>query len=149
MGRELEEYIIQIFKKFNPYIPDMMLMGMKSERFSTASELIRRTDYIEKDFFQFMEVWFDNWLETSYKPWKKIRNENPETIWARYKDMDYGEDFQEIRELNRFARLAIEAFDDKKNYFLKCNVPKRSKKNVLGSEEVNGTGQTSGTEVRG
>jgi hypothetical protein len=120
-----------VWAKFEVYIPDMVKIGIHENRIADKIDYLKRFDFLEDDHVAFMEVWFENWLEKGYKPWKKIRSENPESTWNNYKLFDYGEEFTEIRELNKAARAAIEMFYcDKKNFFLKTNVPKRSKNEV-------------------
>ena len=125
--------IKDLFIKFALIVPDLMKMGFKDGRLATSDDYINK-DYITEDYFAFMERWLDNWIEMYHKPWLKIRKENPEDIWNRYELMEYGDDFQEIRVMNELAKNAIKAFNVKNNHFLKCNIPKKPKKQRMEEE---------------
>jgi len=62
---------------------------------------------------------------TTIKAWWKIRLEHPEDYWKRAKLMHWGEEFVEIRELNKVSRTIRESWFHRRNILVR---QKREKK---------------------
>lgn len=98
--------------------------GVKIKRVHSLTDLVLKMDDLHINRIKSSQTWFKGFVDTFIKPWKRIRSENTEAIWDGYERQGYGNEFPEIKELNRCNKAVKLNWKNRHNILLKEKKPK-------------------------
>jgi hypothetical protein len=84
--------------------------GISIKRLPKNEKLLEELENIPLNKMRHGKHWITNFVKTVLNPYKKIRAENTEEYWEKAKMMKWGNEFTEIRELNKAKKLILESW---------------------------------------
>lgn len=98
--------------------------GVKIKRVQALSILVTQLEDLHINRIKSSQTWLKKFIVDYVQPWKRIRSENTETIWEGYERQGYGNEFPEIKELNRCSKAVRLNWVNRHNLLLKEKKPK-------------------------
>lgn len=109
----------RIWSEFQTIKDALILAGVKETSFTEKEKLEAQLAEWHINKLRDSEQWLKSFINVKIKAWRKIRSENSEEYWNLAKALNYGEDYQEIRELNKASKEVRAAWINNHNILLK------------------------------
>ncbi len=93
--------------------------GVKIKRVQTLKVLVGQLEELHINRIKSAQTWMTKFIADFVRPWKRIRSENAEAIWEGYERQGYGNEFPEIKELNRCSKAVRLNWVNRHNLLLK------------------------------
>jgi hypothetical protein len=93
--------------------------GVNPKRIHNLQQMLVKLPELHVNKIKSSHTWFKGYVQTFIRPWKTIRSENTEAIWDGYEKSGFGNEFPEIKELNRCSRAVKLNWDNRHNILLK------------------------------
>ncbi len=93
--------------------------GVKMKRIQTLSALVKQLEDLHINRIKSAQTWLKKFVADNINPWKRIRSENTEAIWEGYERSGFGNEFPEIKELNRCSKAVRLNWINRHNLMLK------------------------------
>lgn len=93
--------------------------GVKAKCIQTLKSLCKDLENLHINKIKTAQTWLAKFIHEYITPWKKIRAENTEVVWANYEMMGYGNEFPEIKELNARSKAVRLNWEDRHNLLFK------------------------------
>lgn len=106
---------------------------VKMKRILKLKELLAKLENTHINKIKSSHTWLHNFIALYIKPWKLIRSENTEAIWDGYIARGFGNEFPEIKELNRCSKAIRLNWVNRHNILLKEKKVEDKGKTVSGT----------------